>query len=104
MFNKKEIEKWPLIDGFYTQPVDVNPTRVHKTATIRDRAIIGSGASIGYGVIIENRASIGDGAIIGSGVIIENRAIIGSGARIWSGARRGGKSRTPAEKRKIYFD
>jgi len=86
MFNKKEIEKWPLIDGFYTQPVDVNPTRVHKTATIRDRAIIGSGASIGYGVIIENRA------------------IIGSGARIWSGARRGGKSRTPAEKRKIYFD
>ncbi len=64
---------------------------VHPSAIIASTAIIGEGATIGAGVIINTDARIGNFALINTGVIIEHDSQVGDYANISPGACIGGR-------------
>jgi UDP-N-acetylglucosamine acyltransferase len=61
-------------------------TKIHPTAIVSDKAIIGNNVTIGPFSIIEDDVQIGDNCEIRSSVVIGNGARIGNNVKIFAGA------------------
>jgi len=73
-----------LIDALriFTPKLRPAPEGVDATAVVAEDANIGSGASIGAGVVISNGVEIGRNSVIGSGCKIGENSVVGENSRL----------------------
>lgn len=69
----------------FAPELPVFPTDIHKTATIDDSALIGSGTKIGASCYIGPKVTIGENCTIYPNVTILDECVIGNNTVIWSG-------------------
>ena len=61
-------------------------TLVHPVSAVSNRAIVGVGACINYGVSVGGRATVGDHVLLGPGAIVGHDAVIGDHSIVAPGA------------------
>ena len=60
--------------------------KIHKTAIIDEKAILGENVEIGPHTIIGPKVKIGNGTVVGANVVIEGNTVIGENCNIFTGA------------------